>query len=416
MYSSFSIALSALSADSSAIDVVGNNLANLNTAGFKGAEVEFSDLMSQSLGVGSFESHVGLGVGPVQAVTEFTQGTLTATNSPTDAAIQGNGFFIVKDQDNQTLYTRDGSFQVDSGGNLVTATGQFVQGWSAVNGSVNPNGPTGNLTLPLGSIVPGAATTSMTVNMNLNSQVATTDPGATFSAPVQVYDSQGTSHTLTLTFTKTGANSWNYAVTIPAADLKSGSASIATGALSFDANGNLTSPAASGSPIALSIKGLADGASDMSVNWNLYDNSGNPVITQLADASAISGTTQDGKAAGQIVNVGLENGGLVVAKYSNGKQVTVGQLALASISNPQSLLSVGDNNLQATASTSAALVGAANTAGLGQIVAGSLESSTVDIASQFTNLLSYERSYQAASRVITTSDQLLQETMNLIHP
>jgi flagellar hook protein FlgE len=130
----------------------------------------------------------------------------------------------------------------------------------------------------------------------------------------------------------------------------------------------------------------------------------------------VGNTTQNGFAAGQITNVSLQNGGLMVANYSNGQQSTVGQLALASIPNPETLLSVGDNNLQASAATGTISVGAANTGGLGQIVAGSLESSTVDIASEFTKLLTYERSYQAASRVITSADTMLQDTMNLIHP
>jgi flagellar hook protein FlgE len=139
-------------------------------------------------------------------------------------------------------------------------------------------------------------------------------------------------------------------------------------------------------------------------------------VSQYAQTSGESNPQQDGYAAGQVTSVGISNGGLLVATYSNGQQSTVGQLAMASIANPNSLLSVGDNNLQASASTSAVALGAANTAGNGQIVGGSLEGSTADMATQFTNLLTYERSYQAASRVITTADQLLQETVDLIHP
>ena len=153
----------------------------------------------------------------------------------------------------------------------------------------------------------------------------------------------------------------------------------------------------------------------MSINWNLYNSSGSPNITQYAEASGVSGTTQNGFAAGQISQVSLQNGGLLVANYSNGQQQTVGQLAVASISNPDSLNSVGNNNLAATAATSTPSVGAANTGSRGQIVAGALESSTVDIATEFTNLLTFERGYQANSRVITTADQIMQETINLIH-
>jgi flagellar hook protein FlgE len=414
MFPAFSIALSALSADSTAIDVVGNNLANLNTTGYKATDVDFQDLMSQSLGVGSNAAQVGMGVAQVGTVSSYTQGTLTTTNGPTDAAIQGDGFFIVKNAANQTLYTRDGSFQVDASGNIVTATGENVQGWTAVNGTVNPSGPVGNLAIPVGTMVPSTATTTMGLTLNLNSATAA---NGTFSAPIQVFDSQGTSHTLTATFTETKANNWSYTVTIPAADLAAGGkTTVASGNLQFDSSGNLTAPAAAAGPVAIAINGLADGAANMNVAWNLYNTSGVSTITQYAEASGVGSTTQNGATAGEVTNVSLQNGGLLVANYSNGQQATVGQLALASVPNPDSLISVGDNNLQASAATGTISVGAANTGGRGQIVAGATESSNVDMATEFTKLLTYERSYQAASRVITTSDQLLQETVNLIHP
>jgi flagellar hook protein FlgE len=414
MFPAFSVALSALQADSTAIDVVGNDLANLNTTGYKATDVQFEDLMSQSMGIGQ-NTAVGMGVAQVGTVSEYTQGTLTSTGGATDAAIQGNGFFVVQNSANQTLYTRDGSFQVNSSGTLTTATGENVQGWSAVNGVVNPNGPTGNLTLPLGTLIPATATTSMGLTVNLDNTTAT---GTSFSAPVQVFDSQGTSHTLTVDFTANGDNSWSYSVSVPPGDLTSGSTTpLATGTLTFDSNGNLSTPSAANSPIDIKIPGLADGAADMDVSWNLYNSAGtSSTITQYNQASGEGSATQNGYAAGQITNVSLQNGGLMVATYSNGQTSTVGQLALASIPNPQSLTSVGNNNLQATASTGTISTGAAGSGGLGSIVAGSLEGSTVDIASEFTRMLSYENSYQAASRVITTSDQLLQDTINLVHP
>jgi flagellar hook protein FlgE len=417
MFPAFSIALSSLTANSTAIDVVGNNLANLNTTGYKSTDVSFNDLISQNIGVGTGSSQIGMGVGGVQTTSAYTQGTISNTSGPTDVAIQGDGFFVVKNATNQTLYTRDGSFQVDANGNVVTATGENVQGWAATNGTVNPNGAVTNLVVPLGTTVPANATTAMSLKMNLNSQVATTDPGASFSAPIQVVDSQGASHTLNVNFTKTANNAWSYTVTVPASDLASGgSTSLATGSLTFDGNGNLTSPAAKSDPQPIKLTGLADGASDMTIGWSLYDSSGNSNITQLAEASGVGSTSQNGAAAGQIVNVTMQNGGLLVANFSNGQKTTVGQMALASIPNPESLTATGDNNLEATAATGTVSLGAANTGGRGQIVAGALEASTVDIASQFTKLLTYERSYQAASRIITTSDQLLQETVNLIHP
>ena len=170
MFNAFSIALSALSADSSAINVVSNNLANLNTNGFKSSEVVFHDLISQSLGIAGNSAQLGMGVGQIGTVQNFTQGAIRNTGASLDAAIEGNGFFVVKDQNNTQLYTRAGNFQVDSDGNLVTATGENVQGWTAVNGTVNPNGPIGNITVPVGATIPATATATMSIDMNVDSQ------------------------------------------------------------------------------------------------------------------------------------------------------------------------------------------------------------------------------------------------------
>ncbi|HVY91798.1 MAG TPA: flagellar hook protein FlgE [Bryobacteraceae bacterium] len=412
----FSTALSGLSADSTAINVVGNDLANLNTTGYKATELNFSDLMSQTLGGAG--SQVGMGIGQVSSFAKYTQGSLQNTSGPTDAAIQGNGFFVVKDSNNQQLYTRDGAFQVNSSGQLTTASGELVQGWNSLNSTVNTNAPISTISVPLGATIPATATTTMKLGVNLDSRGAVGTTSGSFSAPMQVVDSQGNTHTLTISFTKTAANAWDYSVSIPASDLTTGgTTTLTSGSLTFDANGQLTSPASTTDPQTFTVAGLADGAADMPINWNLYDaTSGNSLLTQVAASAGVASTWQDGLGAGQISNVSLQNGGLLVANYSNGKQLTVGQLAVASISNPDSLSAVGDNNLAATSDTAAPSIGTANSGSRGQIVAGSLESSTVDIAQEFTNLLTFERGYQANSRVITASDQILQETVNLIHP
>ena len=417
MVTAISTALSGLEANTDAINVIGNDLANLNTTGYKATQIDFQDLMSEQLGVSANSGQLGLGVGSVTALSNYSQGSLQTTGGATDAAIQGDGFFVLNDPStNQTLYTRDGSFELNASGQLETASGQLVQGWTATNGVINTNTPVGNITLPVGTTVAATPTTTMNLALNLNSSVATTDPGAVVTAPIQVFDSQGVSHDLTATFTKTGSNTWTYAVTIPPADLTSGATTpLTTGTLTFDANGNLTSPAQTTDPQTFSAAGLADGASDMSINWNLYNSSGTPTITQFASASSISSTTQNGYAAGSVSKVALQTGGIVEATYSNGQQVSIGQIAMASIIDPTSLASAGNNNLAATANTATPVVGAANTGDRGQIVAGSLESSTVDIATDFANLLTFQRGYQADSRVITTADELAQETVNLIH-
>jgi flagellar hook protein FlgE len=413
MFTAFSTALSALSANSTAINVVGNNLANLNTTGFKASTVNFFDLMSQQIGVASAPSEIGMGVAGVQAVRQFSQGNIQQTTGAFDAAIEGDGFFMVRDQNNQTLYTRAGNFTLDSSGHLLSATGEAVQGYNAVNGVVTPSGAVSDIKLPINALNAATASTKMSVAVNLNAG-ALADSTSVYSTPVQVVDSQGGTHTLTITFTKTDANKWSYAVTIPDADLKTASAApLAKGTLTFDGNGQLTSPAATDAPVDVKIAGLVSGASDMTVKWNLFNDT-TGLLTQFKQASSVSATSQDGAASGQITKVGMSEGGLIIAQYSSGKQAVVAQVALASIQNPSSMTSVGNNNLIATPATSAAAVGAAGSGGRGDIRASSLEGSTVDIATEFTNLITLQRSYQAASKVITTSDQVLQDLLGLI--
>ncbi len=414
MFSAFSTALSALTANETAVDIIGNNLANLNTTGFKADAVQFSDLMSQQLGSASGSTDVGLGVSGAQGVRSFTQGSIVQTGGSLDAAISGDGFFVVKDSANQQLYTRAGNFRLGSDGSLLTATGQNVQGWNSVGGVVNLNAPIADIQVPLDSVAPAKATTTLSVNANLNAGATVGGADATFSAPVEVVDSLGGKHVLTFSFTKTGANAWSYAVTIPAGDLTAtGTPSIKTGTLSFNGTGQLTSPATTASPVTLDIKNLADGATDMTVNWNLYDPSNQGLLTQFAQTSGVSGTSQDGTPAGQIVRISLGDNGVLMANFSNGQQNEIAQVALANIRNPETMSSVGNNNLRATSDTAAPAIGTADSGGRGQIMGGSLEGSTVDIAHEFTNLISMQRSYQANSKVITTSDQMLQDLIQL---
>lgn len=413
MGSSFSTALSALSADSSAINIVGNNLANLNTVGYKTDAVGFYDLISQQLGGASASNSIGTGVGPAQASKQFTQGSLQQTNGPLDAAISGDGFFIVQDSAGQTLYSRAGNFKMGADGTLLTATGEKVQGWMANAGQINLAAPLGNITIPVNGTVPAVATQNLSITANLDAGATVGSSAATFSSPVQVVDSLGVTHVLTFAFTETAANTWTYTASIPAADLKTGGATtVATGTLSFGANGQLTSPAP-GSPVALKITGLADGASDMNVNWNLY-NGTQGLITQFAQNSGVSGTTQDGFQAGQISKISMQNQGIIMATYSNGQQSPIAQLALATIRNPNTLMAVGNNNLMATVDTADPAVGTANSGGRGQITGGALETSTVDVAQQFTQLMSFQNSYEAASKVITTTNQMLQNLISTV--
>jgi flagellar hook protein FlgE len=415
MGSSFSVALTGLNANKTALDVVGNNLANLSTVGFKDVSTQFTDLIAQAIGQGT--SQVGEGVSSPITERQFLQGSIQLTSGAFDAAIEGNGFFIVRDTAGSTLYTRAGNFKLAADGTLLTSTGDKVQGWTSTAGVLNTTGPVGNIVVPTNALVTPTPSTQFTLNLNLNAAGVVGDPTTgTFSAPIQVVDSLGTTHTLTTTYTKTGPNAWSYNITIPGEDLSSGKAgvpsSVAKGNLTFNAQGQLTAPAPP-NPVAVAITGLSDGAADLSVNWNLYTN-GAANITQFASASALSASSQDGIAAAQLTRVGLDTNGQLVAHYSNGTTITVAQVALAGISNPDTLVAVGNNNFQTSGSTATPVVGAAGTGPRGTIQGGALESSTVDIAQEFTNLIVYQRAYQANSRVISTTDQILQDLISLI--
>ena len=221
MQTSFSTAFSALMAHSTAIDVVGNNLANLNTPGFKASTVSFHDLVSQSLGDGLGETQVGFGVAAPITLRRFNQGAIQSTGAALDAAIQGDGFFVVKTPQQQSIeYTRGGNFIVDKNGTLTTTTGEFVQGWSQIGGVVDTNLPIGNITVPVGTLKAPTATTLVSADLNLDATATDAPPADTFSTSLEVFDSLGISHVISMTFTKSAtANTWDYSLTFPDADL-----------------------------------------------------------------------------------------------------------------------------------------------------------------------------------------------------
>jgi flagellar hook protein FlgE len=419
MFASFSTALSALDANSVAVDVVGNNLANLNTPGYKDSVAYFNDLVSASMDAGG--TQVGFGVAQPLTIRQFTQGAIQASGGALDAAIQGDGFFVVKNGD-ATQFTRAGSFQVDLSGNLLTPTGEHVQGWTASSGGVNTGGPIGDIVLPVGAMQVPTPTTSLTLDANLNSAAAA-DSTSDWSTTAQIYDSLGTPHVLTMDFQKTAANTWQYTVTMPGADFNPASATpvqLAQGNLTFAQDGTLD-PTKTTSPIQFKITGLASGAADMTgtdgngVAWNLYQSDGTTGrITQYGQSSSASANSQNGNPAAQLTQVSMGDDGKVMASYSNGQQMVVAQLALASIRNPQSLMSVGNNDYQVSAETAAPAIGSADTGGRGAIKGGALESSNVDIAREFTNLIVLQSAYQANSKVVSTASQLSQTTTSLI--
>jgi flagellar hook protein FlgE len=414
MGTAFSNALSGLQANSQAIDIVSANLANLNTYGYKAEQVSFDELVSQSLSGSNGTSLVG---GSVSATStqSLSQGSITTTGQPYDAAITGNGYFVLQSPAGQQAFTRAGNFTVDATGQLLTQTGDNVQGWNAVDGVVNTNSAVSNITLPVAGLSAPTASTAFTLGVNLDASATVGSTAATFSSPIQVVDSLGQTHAMTVTYTETAPGSWSYAITIPPADLKSASTTpVATGTLTFDSSGNLTAPTAKTSPVVVSVAGLADGAADMKLSWNLYDANGNPQITQYDQTSSNLSSSQNGLQAGQVTGISIGANGEVMAAYSNGANVEVAQLAVGSVLNPGSMQDLGNNTFGVTSATAIPAIGVPGTGSRGTVTGGALESSTVDIATEFTNLLVYERGYQANSKVITTEDQVVQTTLALI--
>jgi flagellar hook protein FlgE len=407
---SFSIPLSGLTADSTALSAIANNLANQNTTGYKDVRVLFSDLFYQNLGTTGSGDPIQLGAGAEVGSMPgmFTQGSVNATGVPTDVAIQGDGFFVVQ-KDGVTSYTRAGDFSVDANNFLVTSDGQQVLGYPAVNGVVTRGQGIAPLQLGAGTISPPNATSNVALTTNLN---AAANVGDTFSTPVTVFDSLGTSHVLTYTFTKSGSGTWDYSISIPTADLTTPPAGgvIQTGTLTFDSSGNLTAPAAD--VAGIQATGLTDGAADLNFTWQLYNN-GVGLMTQVAAPSSTASTQQDGAGSGSLVSFNIGADGTITGSFSNGKTAALGQVALATFANQQGLLRIGQTDYSESLASGQAVVGAADTGGRGSLSGGALELSNVDIATEFANLIVAQRAFEANAKAVTTFDQITQDTINL---
>lgn len=414
MFTSFSTALSALGAHTTAVDVVGNNLANLNTPGYKASVVAFSDLVTQSLGAGLGETQVGFGVARPVTIRQFSQGAIQSSSAPLDVAIQGDGFLVVRDPATSAqLLTRGGNLQVNKEGQLVTATGFRIQGWNEVNGVLDVTQPSTDVLVPVGSLRPPVATKSISVDLNLDSAATAGPPPGRYSTSLEVFDSLGDSHIISISFEKTAnAGEWTYSLRIPDGDLATPPGTPLTGTVTFDSFGVMSQPLPTDASPVLQLAGLKNGAADMDVTWSLFDGP-TPRMTQFSQPSALAANWQDGHPAAQLIRVGIGNGGKIMAQYSNGQQVAVGQLAMAAVRNPESMIAVGNNNFQLSARSALPAIGLPATGGRGQILGGSVEFSTVDIAKEFTNLIVFQRGYQANARVVTTVDELSQETINL---
>jgi flagellar hook protein FlgE len=382
--------ISGLRSHQQMMDVTGNNIANVNTAGFKSSQATFQDTLSQlinSAGApqggrgGSNPAQIGLGVRLGGISTNFTQGAQQTTGRTTDLMIQGDGFFVVNDG-NEQLFTRSGNFSFDATGRLVTNTGAAVQGWQAVNGVINTNAAATGVRLPMGTVLPPTATTSATFSGNLPSNAA--DP-TTVTTSMPVYDASGTATNLDVTLAFS-AGVWNVSVD--------------------DNNGNTAGP----SPITFTNGAVSAGGTiavgGMTVDLSTLTNFAGP-------ASTVAPQDQNGSAMGELQAFTIGPDGTLVGVFSNGLKEPLAQLALANFNNPTGLEKAGNSTFRTTVNSGQVQLGMAGTGGRGLLQGQALEMSNVDLAQEFTNLVIAQRGFQANSRVITASDELLQDLVNL---
>lgn len=418
---SFSAGLSGLNANSVFLNVIGNNLANINTVGYKASSVSFQDLVSQTVGGTSLNPlQVGLGVTTNSISPVFSQGTIENSREATNVAIQGNGFFVVRGPDGGLAYTRAGTFSFNDEGKLVTADGYFVQGYTEtdpVSGELVTSGSVSDIAVPPGVLRAPVATTQIKTTSNLN---ATAIAGDTFSTAVQFYDALGSPHVATITYTKAAtAQTWDYDITVPGDDVVGGTAatpfSIKTGTMVFDGNGVLlTADGATPADLALTTPAFLNGAGASAFTWDIVDETtGTSTLTGYAAPSATSSINQNGKAPGMLDNISINADGVIVATLGAGQSVSMGQLALASFNNPKGLVKLGNSRFAEGQSAGPPNVGVARTGGRGALVGSALEASNVDIAQEFTQMILAQRGYQANSKTITVSDELLQDTLNI---
>jgi len=406
-------ALTGINNNSQAINVISDNLANMNTVGFKAGQASFSELISGMSGTSSAGNPIVVGFGSsLNGVNhDLSQGAVNYTGTSTDVAIQGNGYFVVSIGNDALGYTRGGKFQYDAEGNLLSSDGYYLMGYMADKGAIDMASGVVPIEIRKGQLIPASATTSMSITVNMDAQA---ENGTSFSAPIQVFDSLGAKHNVAVTYTKTAAGEWDWSATIPAKDVgglpDDPPVVIGSGSLEFDENGLLALPA---SNPCLNIAGLSNGAADMAITFEFRDSQNNSLLTSAASPSGTSRAAQNGYAAGLLTDIDIDVNGVIFGMTDGNTRAPLAQLALAAFPNYEGLQKYNGSTFTAFPSAGQPSIGVAGSGGRGSIAGASLESSNVDMAKEFINLIVAQRAFQANSRVITTSDELYQESINL---
>jgi flagellar hook protein FlgE len=426
--SSMNSGVSGLKAESDALGVAGDNIANVNTSGFKAQRAVFEDVLGHSILAGTSTGLPGSGVrvGDIQQM--FTQGTLSNTGVSTDVALNGDGFFVVKgtvDGVSSDFYTRAGEFVIDKDGKLTNTSGLKVQGYQA-NGDGTFAASLSDVTAPTAAL-PARATTALSITANIDSAAAVItapwdaqDPAntANFSTTMAIYDSLGNSHTADVYFRKTADNAWDYHVLVPGADMNPpvvGNAEIGSGALTFTTDGQLDAESVT-TAVSATFGGGATAAQAITLDFGTSIAEGGTGLdgtTQFAGPSNVSSQKQDGYASGDFSGVSVDGQGVVTGLYTNGEKIAMSQLAIAKFRSNDGLGRAGQNLWISTRESGTAAMGTAGSGGRGATTGGALEGSNVDLAGEFVSMIQHQRSFSANSKTITTADEMLQELINL---
>ncbi len=398
------------------MDVIGNNIANVNTVAFKASRVTFKEAFAQLLqgasrppgntgGINPIQIGSGMNIGSIDQL--FTQGSLESTGQNTDLAIQGDAFFVLSDGAKR-VYTRAGNFQLDANGRLIAPNNGFVvQGINADSlGNFSAASAITDIRLPLGQKSPAQATSQISLTGNLNQNAAV---GDTHDMGITVYDAAGAPHNLQITFTNTGAGTWSWAATVGGgtAAVTSGG----TGTVTFNATGSLAS--FTGGPLVIDPATVAGAGDAFTVNIDPGTVNQIDGLAGFARQSNAVINSQNGYQAGDLTDIQIDKLGVVTGFFTNGVSRSLAQIALAQFNNPSGLLRSGDNVYEESANSGLAVVGFAGTSNTSTITPGALENSNVDLSQEFTSMIITQRGFQANARVITTSDEMLQELVNL---
>lgn len=422
--SSLYTGVSGLAAQGEALGVIGDNIANANTTGFKASRAEFQDIISKSLKgiLGGNQIGRGTKIGAVNPI--LTQGNIDATQKETDLAISGDGYFVLRGSDGES-FTRDGSFHFDREGYLVTNDNQRVQGYQA-DGDGTIINKMGDIKFPR-ALIPAEATQKVNIELNLDSRIQNIKefnpekPYETsdYTTGIEVFDSQGNKHLMTMFFNKTADRTWTYRGMVDGKEVSGGEdgklSEVTSGQLTFTTDGLLDTETVNN--MAFNFKGGALQNQQIKINFgdSITTDGGTGLegTKQYGKDSDLISWNQDGAAAGTITNLSFNDEGVLSALYSNGQTQDLAQVALAKFENPEALFKVGNNRTKEARDSGSPSVGKPNKAGRGKLFAKSLERSTVDLASEFVSLIQNQRGFQANAKTITTTDELLNEVINL---